>query len=63
MSGMTPEQRSMRARIAAGELGDVPEALALWNKVRRDGRYVVSKGLTARRALEIQLWKSGEVIA
>jgi GH24 family phage-related lysozyme (muramidase) len=42
----------------AGNLQDVPAAIALWNKARVNGVAVVSSGLANRRNAEIKLWNS-----
>lgn len=36
----------------------VPDWIELWNKVRVDGREVVSPGLARRRSAEAQLWQT-----
>jgi GH24 family phage-related lysozyme (muramidase) len=42
----------------AGNLTNVPAAIALWNKARVNGVAVPSPGLTNRRNAEIDLWNS-----
>lgn len=41
---------------------DAADAFLLWNKVTKDGKKVVEKGLTRRRAAEAALFKADEVI-
>lgn len=41
-----------------GKYEQVPEQLRRWNKVKKDGVRVVSKGLVNRRDAEVVLWNS-----
>jgi len=41
-----------------GNLAEVPDHIALWNKTTIDGKLVVSPGLKNRREAEIVLWKT-----
>ena len=46
-------------RVNARDWAAVPAALAMFNKVRRDGQLVPSNGLTARRAAEGAMFLAG----
>ena len=46
---------TLRRKINAGDFDDVPYQMSRWNKA--GGR--VLRGLTSRRAAEVELWKAG----
>lgn len=46
--------------VNARDFIHVPDAFMMWNKVHREGKLIVSNGLTDRRKNEIKLWK-GEI--
>lgn len=50
---------SVAKAIRAGELHRVPAAIKLWNKGRVKGKLQVMRGLTIRRAGEVELWERG----
>lgn len=40
------------------KLDDVPHAISLWNKIEKDGQYIVDEGLVNRRNAEIVLFNT-----
>lgn len=42
--------------INQGDLAMVPSEFRRWNKIKHDGGYVISKGLSNRREEEVKMW-------
>lgn len=57
-TGATGKSTLVR-RLNQGKYGDVPAQLMRWNKGKVNGKMVTIKGLTRRRAAEVELWKTG----
>lgn len=57
------EGSTLLRKLNAGNYAAVPDELAKWNHVEKDGKHVVDPGLVNRRAAECGLWAKGSHVA
>lgn len=50
------ERSTLLRHLQTGNFADVPDQFRVWNKVTRNGKKRVSKGLQSRREREISMW-------